>query len=75
MKNNLLLLLSLLFVIFIAACGGTATEPRVKVAFSDVPYRTEKNLRIGYTLPCGNTRKMGLSCSGSPFLSPNSSNW
>ena len=60
MKNNLLLLLSLLFVIFIAACGGTATEPRVKVAFSDVPYRTEKNLRIGYTLSLWEYEKDGL---------------
>ena len=36
---------------FISACGSdNSSSQNIYVAFHDVPYRTEKFLRIGYTL-------------------------
>ncbi|MFA6033933.1 MAG: M23 family metallopeptidase [Myxococcota bacterium] len=52
--------------IFVAAvialnCGGCASSgQRVEVAFHDVPYTTEKNLRIGYTLKTWEFEKENL---------------
>lgn len=62
--GKLILLSIALFAILITACGDSKSDiphdQRIQVAFSDVPYQTEKYLRIGYTLETWEYEKDGL---------------
>lgn len=69
--NHVLSLAGILLgvVIFLAACGGGETTSRspagtatdkLQVVTDDVPFLTEKNLRIGYTLRTWEYEKEGL---------------
>ena len=51
--NKFMWIIIILFAAFMPACGGNSSSnssPGIEVAFSDVPFQTEKYLRIGYTL-------------------------
>lgn len=51
----------ILIAFLVTACGSNHSyDQRIQVAFHDVPYRTEKNLRIGYTLETWEYEKEGL---------------
>ncbi len=61
--RKLLLLSMVLFAIFITACSNSSDnlhDQRIRIAFHDVPYQTEKYLRIGYTLETWEYEKDGL---------------
>jgi hypothetical protein len=62
--RKLLLSSMVLFAIFITACSSSSSgnlyDQRIQVAFNDVPYQTEKYLRIGYTLKTWEYEKDGL---------------
>lgn len=67
--------LLLLFAIFITACSnsssGNGYDQRIKVTFNDVPYKTEKYLRIGYTLETWEYEKDGLELQRITVLDEN----
>jgi hypothetical protein len=64
-----------IFAIFITACSNSrsdnAYDQRIQVAFNDVPYQTEKYLRIGYTLETWEYEKDGLELQQIKVLDEN----
>ncbi|MHB8907653.1 MAG: M23 family metallopeptidase [Syntrophales bacterium] len=57
----------------IAACGSdNSSSPNIQVAFHDVPYPTEKYLRIGYTLKTWEYEKENLELQKIIVLDDNS---
>jgi len=61
MKNAIRIILTLL-ALFISGCGDNdqSSSLSIKVVFNDIPYPTEKFLRIGYTLSTWEYEKDGL---------------
>jgi hypothetical protein len=61
LRQPISLIIVVLLVTFVASCGDSGvSDPKIQVAFSDVPYPTEKYLRIGYTLKTWEYEKDGL---------------
>jgi hypothetical protein len=50
----------LVLLLVVAACAGYTSPEKIKIAFDDIPYKTEKNLRIGYTLQTWEYEKEGF---------------
>jgi hypothetical protein len=63
MKKVLLAVITFSLMLFVQACGSNSSSNNkgsIEVAFSDVPFQTEKYLRIGYTLKTWEYEKDGL---------------
>lgn len=63
MKKVLFAVITFSLLLFLQACSSNSSSNNpgsIEVAFSDVPFRTEKNLRIGYTLKTWEYEKDGL---------------
>lgn len=59
--KKMLWLMVVFLAAFLSACSSdNSSSPNIQVAFHDVPYRTEKYLRIGYTLKTWEYEKENL---------------
>jgi hypothetical protein len=73
MKKSVLTAL-IFFIFFLSGCGGSSSNsstPNIQVAFSDVPFQTEKYLRIGYTLKTWEYEKDNLELQQITVLDKN----
>ncbi len=63
MKKVLLAFIAFSLLLFVQACSSNSSSNNpgsIEVAFSDIPFQTEKYLRIGYTLKTWEYEKDGL---------------